>query len=350
MKVRKFNGHVLPPHVYVKKQNYLYFVKAGNVVSLPSDPSDPSFYVKYSECLSGDHTGNSKRTLGALIESYKSTKKFQKLAKTSRRDYSCKMEILKEHNGTVLVKNFKTPHLIKMLDQMFGHAPSSANKMLAVLRILFKHAVTLGWIQINPAVGVEKMTEKKESPTPWSDAEIAQFHAFAADRESLILELALNTGQRISDVLSLEWSHLTFDVKKQRWGWSVQQQKTGKALVIPFTSRLQRILKRLDNSLDQSNKYVVVNHTKANEPLGYQGCREIFQSVCKLAGLENKKIHGLRHTCAQRLADAGLEDNLIMSMTGHGSSEMVRHYCGIAAQTARANQAVDALDALELAA
>jgi integrase len=349
MKVRKFNGHVLPPHVYVKKQNYLYFVKAGNVVSLPSDPSDPSFYVKYSECLSGDHTGNSKRTLGALIESYAATKKFQELAKTTRRDYSCKMEILKEHNGTVLVKNFKTPTLIKLLDTMFGDVPASGNKMLAVLRILFKHAVTLGWIQINPASAVEKMTEKKESPTPWSDEEIARFHNSAADRESLILELALNTGQRISDVLSLEWSQLTFDVKKQRWGWKVQQQKTGKGLVIPFTARLQRILKRLDNSLDQSAKYVVVNHANADRPLGYQSAYEKFKAVGKLAGLENKNIHGLRHTCAQRLADAGLEDNLIMSMTGHGSSQMVRHYCGIAAQAARANQAVDALDALEAA-
>jgi len=55
-------------------------------------------------------------------------------------------------------------------------------------------------------------------------------------------------------------------------------------------------------------------------------------------------FHGLRHTAATMLADAGCDDRDIMSITGHKTAAMVAKYTAKADQRQRATAAIARLE------
>ena len=131
MKSRKFNGHVLPPYVYVKKKIYLYFNKDGNLVKLPNDPASAEFYAKYTECLKGEVIGTAVKTMGALALEYFASDKFKKLATNTSKDYRSKIGWILERCENVQVQKIKRTDIIAMREAR-KEQPQTANKTLAV--------------------------------------------------------------------------------------------------------------------------------------------------------------------------------------------------------------------------
>jgi integrase len=58
-------------------------------------------------------------------------------------------------------------------------------------------------------------------------------------------------------------------------------------------------------------------------------CRTAWRSLRKAAGLPTLRFHDLRHTCITKLAEAGVPDHVLMSISGHISPEMIKHYAHI---------------------
>lgn len=343
MKSRKFNGHVLPPYVYVKKKIYLYFNKDGNLVKLPNDPASAAFYAKYTECLKGEVIGTAAKTMGNLALEYFASDKFKKLATNTSKDYRSKIGWILERCEHVQVQKIKRTDIIALREAR-KEQPQTANKTLAVMNVLLEYACDLGWIPFNPGKGVSKLDKQQEQRVPWTDEEIRAFHEIADPRSSLVLELCINTGQRLDDVLSMQWSQVSND-PLAGYGISVTQQKTGTKVFIPFSKRLQTMMQRLNNQIDQrGSKYIVVNQKYPEKKLEKMSVQIPMKALRDKIGV-SKTLHDLRHTCAHRLAERGLAAETIMAITGHGSSTMVRHYCAQTAQRVQARKAIEAVDA-----
>ena len=60
----------------------------------------------------------------------------------------------------------------------------------------------------------------------------------------------------------------------------------------------------------------------------------------KQAGLKNCPLHGLRKSCARRLAEAGCPPHEIMAITGHKSLSEVARYTQAADQRRMAERAI----------
>ena len=64
-----------------------------------------------------------------------------------------------------------------------------------------------------------------------------------------------------------------------------------------------------------------------NRPIGHNILRDTVKRLCGSIGLEGFFTnHSLRRTCATRLFQKGVEEQQIMSITGHRSSNAVRIY------------------------
>ena len=57
--------------------------------------------------------------------------------------------------------------------------------------------------------------------------------------------------------------------------------------------------------------------------------RTAWRSLKRAAGLPNLRFHDLRHTCITKLAESGVPDHVLMSISGHISPEMIKHYAHI---------------------
>jgi integrase len=64
-----------------------------------------------------------------------------------------------------------------------------------------------------------------------------------------------------------------------------------------------------------------------------------FKRRCLEAGIANRTMHGLRKAVARRLAEVGLSNQMIKSITGHTSDTEVARYTAAARQERMAETA-----------
>jgi integrase len=64
--------------------------------------------------------------------------------------------------------------------------------------------------------------------------------------------------------------------------------------------------------------------------------RTAWRSLKRAAGLPKLRFHDLRHTSITKFAEANVADHVLMSISGHLSPEMIRHYSHIRSQAKRA--------------
>jgi integrase len=179
-----------------------------------------------------------------------------------------------------------------------------------------RFCVGQGFIESDPTDGIKIKVPKSDGHATWTEDEIVQFRAHWAPgtMERLAMELALNTGQRVSDLIRMGRQHARAGVIK------IKQQKTGTEVEIPIHPELAPVLE-----LATSNMTFLINGW--NKPFTSTGFSEWFGKAAKAAGLPTGyTAHGLRKGCAKRLADQGCNVMEIAAITGHKSIKEIERY------------------------
>src|SRR5262249_38096167 len=119
------------------------------------------------------------------------------------------IERFRSEHGNKPVARLERKHVNDIIGAKSA-TPQAGNNLLKVLRLLLNHAVEIGMIASNPALGVKRYKSRGEGFHTWLETEVAQFEAAYAigTKERLTLALLLYTGQRISDMARMGWQHV----------------------------------------------------------------------------------------------------------------------------------------------
>jgi len=317
----------LPAYVYTKK-GVLYFQRRGYPTTrIASAPGSPEFHAEYARLLAGDrpiYAG--PRTFAALVKDYRHSPRFAKLAARTATDYDKVLVWVTEKLGPLPVAGMQRKDVIRAQSVNAGTV-RFANYIVQVLRVLFEHAIDLGWRADNPAKGIALIKSGNAPREAWPSDKIAAFRSEASPRARLIFELCLGTGQRIGDVLKMRWADVDGD------GIHVVRGKTKAQLWIPFTAELRRVL------AETPKVGITICAWGRGKPTSYRGAADLIMAVRKRIGAEAYDIHSLRYSAAAELAALGCSDELIQSVTGHSTTAMVVKYAGPERQKARAKEA-----------
>ena len=260
-----------------------------------------------------------------VIRKYIAGPNYRKLAARTRDDYDKRLTFLRDKIGHLAPKSIKRRHVIAWLDKWAEKSPHEANYRLRVLRLLMERAIDYGLLTQNPVRGVAEVKYEKRDRQPWPETHVAAFRK-AYDygtRERMIFELCLGSGQRIGDVLRMQWRHI------EDGGILVQQGKTGKRLWVPLTGHLRAAL----DVWPRTDLRIV--------RLSYRQASYAMLDARKAICAEAYDLHALRYTAAAELLLAGCDDETIAAITGQ-SDAMVKHYTRHVRQRARAMKAKEA--------
>ena len=229
---------------------------------------------------------------------------------------------------TAPLKDLQRVHIQNIIGAKAG-TPEAANNLLKVLRVVLDHAVEVGMIASNPALGVKRYRSRSEGHHAWTEEEIARFQTRHPinTRAGLALALLLYTGQRRSDVVRMGWQN----VKADRI--VVRQQKTGRPLAIPMHPELVRALAAAPKT---NMTFLTTEHGASFSAAGFGNW---FRRVCDAAGLSGCSAHGLRHAAGRRLAEAGCTEHKIAATLGM-SLRMVARYTAAVSQEHLAGRAL----------
>lgn len=304
-----------------------YYHRATNT-RLPDNPTSPQFALEYNKVAHPSKTVEG--TMGYLIEQYLSGPYFAKLKPNTQTEYRRYCDKIREKGKGTFVDEVTPPMVYAMRNELAA-TPRAADMTVAVLRILFKYAIELGLRTDNPAKDITSLRPptSQQSYEPWpNDVVDAALKAAPAHIATPIM-LALHTGQRLSDVLKMTWGDIDDD------GVKVKQDKTDERVHVFLHPDLAVYLGTLKKG---PHPIAMSTHKKPWTVDGFKASWSAWKAdVPEMAGYV---FHGLRHTAASRLYEAGCEIEEIMAITGHTTETMVRRYIKRADRKIRARGAI----------
>lgn len=208
-----------------------------------------------------------------------------------------------------------------------------AAQCVALMSTLMAFAVARGLRSDNPARGVKKPPVRKMERF-LSEGEIARL-AVALDAESrrtgnpypaAAIKLLLLTGGRRSEILGLQWQHVDFERQCLR----LPDSKTG-AKVMYLNAPALEVLVALPRM--ESNPFVLPGK-REGRPL--VGIVKLWFHIRAVAGLQDVRLHDLRHSFASMGVAGGLSLPIIGALLGHKHPATTGRYAHLSADPLRA--------------
>jgi integrase len=225
---------------------------------------------------------------------------------------------------------------VKALHARLGqdHGHYAANRLLALLRHMVNYAMGERGVKLseNPALGVKPFREEKRERWLAVEELPAFFRAVAEEGNPDIRDyvtLSLLTGARQSNVLSMTWAEI--DLERAVWAIPGVKFKTGKPLVIPLAVQAVEILEARKRVYGHTG-FVFPSTGKTGhlvEP------KAGWARLLKRAGLENLRLHDLRHTLASWQVSQGASLAIIGRGLGHNSTVTTARYAHLAVDPVR---------------
>ncbi|MCJ2052937.1 tyrosine-type recombinase/integrase [Methylobacterium sp. J-070] len=221
---------------------------------------------------------------------------------------------------------------VRRLHVEYRATPYQANRTLALLSKMFAWSGRRG--ERNPCLGIERFGEKKRRRY-LSAVELQRLGAALDNFERdggvslyplAAIRLLLLTGARLSEILTLRWGW----VDRERACLSLPDSKTG-AKEIHLSEPALRILASLPRALD--NPFVIVGQKIGAHLVNLE---KPSRCVRAQAGLDDVRLHDLRHSFASIGAGAGLGLPMIGALLGHTQAATTARYAHLAADPLKA--------------
>ncbi|MGH9418309.1 MAG: tyrosine-type recombinase/integrase [Terriglobales bacterium] len=195
-----------------------------------------------------------------------------------------------------------------------GLAVNSANHGLAVLRRGLRLAVEWGEIERAPAVRLLPGGRRATAILPRA-VEAAYLDAMLPELAP-IAGLILHTGLRPSEALGLTWARADLA------GGAVTAPKKGRGhKTLPLTPTAMALFAR-QRQLHARD----VKRAWGDPPPALRTLRAEHHRVCRSLELGALSLHGLRHTAATRMAEAGLDAFTVAALLGHTQVTTTQRY------------------------
>ena len=259
---------------------------------------------------------------GAWIDAH-----FPKFKPSSRKRESAALanQLLPAFGATPL-ERITRAQVLDWFDAYSETAPGGANRTLALLRQILNFAIACGHLATNPARAI---APNRRIPLTrfLSREEVRRLHR-ALDRHAMrsasvrqqadIIRLLLLTGCRKNEILALRWSEVHPDAL------ALEDSKTGPRRV-PLSARAQAIIARQPRG---ESPFVFPSPQDIARPRTTD--LAMWNTVRREAGIEDVRLHSLRHTVASHAVMQGVPVPVVSRLLGHTNPQMTLRYAHLA--------------------
>jgi integrase len=221
---------------------------------------------------------------------------------------------IRERLGHLYITTLRSTHTSDYRDSRLKEVTgSTVRKELAWLSAVITYAVTdLGVVlpQGNPV---------RDTRLPKSNPARTRRLAYGEEQKLLkvldkemadIVVLALETAARRAELLSITRE----DIDLKHKIWTIPKTKNGSKREVPLSTRALAIIK--ERIFSQGKFFTMTADTISKK----------FHQATLTCGLENLRLHDLRHEATSRLFEKGLTHMEVATITGHKDLKMLMRY------------------------
>lgn len=225
--------------------------------------------------------------------------------------------------GHIILFDLSASHLVQCRDKIIKKTSNAtARNYIAIFNIVLQVAVNeWEWLQQNPLKTIRRPSEP-DSRVRWlrkqeRDRLLRSCKVEKKKPLYVIVLVALCTGARKNEILSLRWENLDLT--------------HGSALLYETKNREPRLIGIKGLALDVLRDYAKLRRNRnglvfAKRSGGRITIDKEFRAAVQRARVKDFRFHDLRHTCASYLAMSGATLNAIAEILGHKTLNMVKRY------------------------
>ena len=247
----------------------------------------------------------------------------------TRENYLGHLKVIRDHFGDDrYIDEVRKVHVSSFVAELKKSAlkTPTIRRYLATLSCLFSFAERSGWLAQNPVLHFDKRGIPEAQPRTrfLSRDEYRRLLSCCGPRLRPLVEMAVETGMRLEELLSLRWEQLDLERREVR----LVLTKSNRPRVVPLSDRGVAVLAARGGPLG-SCPHVFINETTRDR---YRTIRRAFRTACRRAGLENVRFHDLRHTFASWAVQSGGDLYGISRILGHTTLQMTTRYAHLSTQ------------------
>lgn len=217
-------------------------------------------------------------------------------------------------------------YLVGLVD--LGIENSSVNRKLSTVKSFFKFLRQQGEIDINPAIKVQSLKQKKVLPQFVPEKQLWTSEIFDDEKDphnkalvELTLELFYQTGIRLSELINLKEQNVSQNQIKVLG-------KRNKERIIPIAGNLFDLINNFrdlkkESSLKSQFLMIAKNGKKLTSKFVYS---KVNHYLGKATNLSKKSPHVLRHTFATHMLNNGASLESIKKLLGHADLSSTQIY------------------------
>ena len=200
-------------------------------------------------------------------------------------------------------------------------SPATSNRCVALMKHIFTTAGKWGLLEASPAQHLSMFREPPPRDIVLKPDECRRIlEACDADENifaAALFKLAMFTGRRTGELLSLKWS----DIDLENYRATLQDTKANERQFIILNEPASAIFRSLPHMAE--NPYVIAGAAKG-KPLNFYV--RAWRRILKRAKVDHFPPHGLRHNYISMLIAAGEPPDVVGHLVGHKNSMTTRKY------------------------
>jgi integrase/recombinase XerD len=245
------------------------------------------------------------------------------------------LSYLKQERGRTSLETITRDDLSSFIEheQDRGMQPNTVSTRLRLVYAFLRYLVDREVVHPDLLKRKLKVKVPEALPRAIDREDIQQFLAvIEKPRDRAMILVLLRTGMRIGELLATRMSEVNL---REKQIIIMEAQKTRVGRVAYLSEDASKALTVWLNQRDPAKERLF--YGQGRPQLSYTAVRVRFVKYLEKAGLAHKgySLHGLRHTCATELLNAGMRLECLQQLLGHSSIEMTRRYARLTDNTRR---------------
>lgn len=312
-----------------KKKNGIYYIYLDQPNGKRTSKSTGAKYK--SEALKFLNNFNSaviqpqlsKTSLKKFCWEYLKHSESQHTVKTTK-TYETTFKFLQDFLGNIDLNEITSLQLSKFIQKRATEVSLyAARKDLINIKSAFNWAIKMEFLNSNPSENIKRIIVPERQPTFFSKTEIEKLLSIVNDEQfKNLIEIAVNTGLRLMELLTLEWNQVNFEDNTIILTNQTHITKGKKIRSIPLNIRALQILTELEQR--KESEFVFSDNKQKLTP---DYVTKKFKKYVIKAEINPKlHFHSLRHSFASWLVQKGVSIYHVSKLLGHADIKTTQIY------------------------
>ncbi len=236
--------------------------------------------------------------------------------------------------GDRFIHSLTTSDIRSWIGNMDKISPKRINNLLIPLRAIFADALHDGIIDKNPMERVKNLKVETREADPFTLEEIGKILEVAQGQMKNMIQFALWTGLRTSELMALEWGDIDWNkktvfVRRAFVSGQVKDTKTvsGRREILLLPGAIEALIRQKEFTAVENA--IIFRHPYSGEPWKHpKQIGKLWEVILRKAGVKFRNPYQTRHTYASMLLSAGENPMFVAHQMGHKDWGMIRKVYG----------------------